>query len=117
MIKTKLLLKLLCCLLSLSIQAQNTKRTLLPAQYASMKAAAKGDLAQIKFVLEAGADVEQKSNKGYTPLYYAASENQKEAIDMLLKAGADLNKKGPLGLSITAEISFFHNLTMTRYLL
>ncbi|WP_462431752.1 ankyrin repeat domain-containing protein [Bacteroides nordii] len=147
MIKTKLLLKLLCCLLSLSIQAQNTKRTLLPAQYASiktgdtltlrqmlnegvpvdaaeedgktllMKAAAKGDLAQIKFLLEAGADVEQKSNKGYTPLYYAASENQKEAIDMLLKAGADLNKKGPLGLSITAEISFFHNLTMTRYLL
>lgn len=82
-----------------------------------MKAAAKGDLAQIKFLLEADADVEQKSNKGYTPLYYAASENQKETIDMLLKAGADLNKKGPSGLSITAEISFFHNLTMTCYLL
>jgi hypothetical protein len=51
-------------------------------------AALRDDLAMIELLLEAGADVNAKGAKGWTPLYYAGSIDSKEASIALLENGA-----------------------------
>ena len=46
--------------------------------------------AVLEVLLKAGADVNAKENKGWTPLHAAAAENPSPAVlEVLLKAGAD----------------------------
>jgi ankyrin repeat protein len=52
-------------------------------------AALRDDLAMIELLLEAGADVNAKGSKGWTPLHYAGSIDSKEASVALLEHGAN----------------------------
>jgi hypothetical protein len=56
-----------------------------------LAAARKGDLAQVKSLLDHGADVNAKSPYGSTPLFFACDRGHIEVIKLLLDRGADLN--------------------------
>jgi len=47
----------------------------------------------VEFLIEAGADVEQRGINDYTPLHYAAARNDPAAIELLVLAGADLTAR------------------------
>jgi len=53
------------------------------------QAAAEGDIAKIKELLAAGAEVDETTNLGVTPLQFAVRRGQLEAMRVLLDAGAD----------------------------
>jgi len=54
-----------------------------------------------------GADVNAKTEDGWTPLHDAASEGRKEVTELLIAKGADLNVKGfgktPLDWAISGK--------------
>ncbi|XP_072015915.1 cyclin-dependent kinase inhibitor 2A-like [Amphiura filiformis] len=54
-------------------------------------AAASGDLNAVKSLVQQGADVNQKSRDGFTPLCNAAFWGYSEIVEYLLKHDADLN--------------------------
>lgn len=54
-----------------------------------LSAAAAGDLATVRQLLEAGADVEARGDWGVTPLMEAASRGHAEVARLLLEHGAD----------------------------
>jgi cytohesin len=60
-------------------------------------AAIEGNVGAVKQHLDAGADVNAKSNEEWTPLHYAASKGHKEIAELLIVAGADVNAKGENG--------------------
>jgi uncharacterized protein len=69
-------------------------------------AAMRGDERMIALLLDAGAAVNDGDASGTTPLMwaaYAAETNPSEAVDLLLRAGADTkaeNRKGETALSL-----------------
>ena len=54
------------------------------------RAACNNSIAVIKFLLRNGANIHDKNNGGWTPFHVAAMHNQSEAMEVLLKRGADL---------------------------
>jgi hypothetical protein len=54
--------------------------------------AIKGDNVKIKELIDAGADVNKKDEKGITALIYAARYDHPETVELLLKNGADINQ-------------------------
>ncbi|MGI9338574.1 MAG: ankyrin repeat domain-containing protein [Gammaproteobacteria bacterium] len=57
------------------------------------QAAENGDVAEVKRLIDGGADVNTKSKKGWTPLHRAAIGGQTEIALALIKAGADIGTK------------------------
>ena len=53
--------------------------------------------AVIIYLLNQGADVNAKDKYGYTPLFYAASNNAREVAEVLLKHRADVNARDKNG--------------------
>ena len=51
-------------------------------------AAENGHEAVVKLLLEEGAELETKSNNGWTPLFYAAENGHKAVVKLLLEKGA-----------------------------
>ena len=49
------------------------------------------DAEVVELLLDRGAHIEAKTNRGYTPLHYAAYWNHRELADRLLASGADVN--------------------------
>jgi ankyrin repeat protein len=47
----------------------------------------------IDLLIAAGADIEQRGINDYTPLHYAAAQNDTMAIESLVSAGADLTAR------------------------
>lgn len=45
----------------------------------------------VKFFIDKGADVNNVNYNGFTPLYYAVVDNSPEAVDLLIKQGANVN--------------------------
>jgi ankyrin repeat protein len=54
-------------------------------------AIAKGDIKAVKQQLSAGADVNVKAARGWTPLHNAVDSDDKEIVELLVKNGADVN--------------------------
>jgi ankyrin repeat protein len=71
-----------------------------------MAAVVKNDLAAVKKLLKAGANVDERSpmlngfNDGHTPLIVAARDGHTEIVAELLKAGADVNAMEPTFMSV-----------------
>lgn len=58
------------------------------------------NVAIVKLLLEAGASVTQKdSSFGMTALHLAASNNQKDCVQLLIAAGSDLNETDKSGFT------------------
>jgi len=53
-----------------------------------------GNLAAVRAVLDAGADVNQQDEHGWTPLNWASGKGDVAAIQLLLEKGADVLKVG-----------------------
>ena len=66
-------------------------------------AAYQGDVAEVKRLLAAGADVKQANAYGVTPLALAAETGNADIIKLLLAAGADV--ESPTGEGQTALMS------------
>ncbi len=58
-----------------------------------LDAARKGDLKRVQKLLEAGADVNQRDNTGFTALHWAAMTNKLEVAKLLLRKKADINAR------------------------
>jgi len=67
------------------------KRTLL------IKAASKGNLEVLEYLLEKGADVNFQDKGGYSSLHFAAQNRHENIARVLLENGADINIKDEYG--------------------
>jgi hypothetical protein len=56
-----------------------------------LAATRKGDLAQVKALLDKGASVNSKSSYGQTPLFFACDRGYLEIVKLLVERGADVN--------------------------
>jgi uncharacterized protein len=56
-----------------------------------VEAAARGDLAQVRRLLDAGAPIEQRDGNGRTPVLAATAGNHAEVVRALIARGADVN--------------------------
>jgi hypothetical protein len=56
-----------------------------------LAATRKGDLAQVKALLDKGASVNSKSPYGQTPLFFACDRGYLEIVKLLVDRGADVN--------------------------
>ena len=75
----------------------------------SIHVAAKGDIEAVKQHLAAGADVNAKTESGWTPLHQAASSGHKVAqqiAELLITKGADVNAKSGFGTPLDEAIRF-----------
>ena len=82
------LLALLTLALAASSAAQDTKQALNDQLY---EAARKGDAAEVKALLDKGADVNAKFRYGATALFKAAERGNTEVVKTLIERGADVN--------------------------
>jgi uncharacterized protein len=60
-------------------------------QTALMWAAAEGNVATVKLLIEGGASVAARSKAGYTPMIFAARGGDQKTVQTLLDAKADIN--------------------------
>lgn len=56
-----------------------------------LAATRKGDVAQVKALLDKGASVNSKSPYGQTPLFFACDRGNLEIVKLLVERGADVN--------------------------
>lgn len=84
------LLALLTLALAATASAQDAKQALNEQLY---EAARKGDAAEVKALLDKGADVNAKFRYGATALFKAAERGNTEAVKVLIERGADVNVK------------------------
>jgi hypothetical protein len=66
---------------------------------ALLAAAAAGNVARVKQLLDAGADIETTNQMGATPLMWAALNGRASVVTMLLERGADINARTKSGVS------------------
>jgi len=69
-----------------------TKTKVGPAE-ALYKAACTGNRRRLQSLIEGGTDINFRGERGYTALHWVAKENQKEAAELLLEVGADVNAR------------------------
>ena len=81
---------LLTLALALTAVAQDPKQALNEQLY---EAARKGDAAEVKALLDKGADVNAKFRYGATALFKAAERGHTEVVKLLIERGADVTVK------------------------
>lgn len=82
------LLALFALALAAPASAQDAKQALNEQLY---EAARKGDAAEVKALLDKGADVNAKFRYGATALFKAADNGNTEVVKVLIERGADVN--------------------------
>ncbi len=60
-------------------------------------AAFKGDLEKVKSIYAGGANIDERDQINWTPLFWAASGGQSDIVEFLTGNGADVNARGELG--------------------
>jgi len=73
------------------------------------RAAGRGDVAQITRLLDRGADIEARSELGFTPLHGAAQEGQSRAITTLLGRGAKIESRDMFGFTPLHTVAYFRH--------
>ena len=71
-----------------------------------LKAAAAGDLAQVRALLEKGTDIDHQAQTGATTLIVASQEGHEEIVQALLAKGAEIDhqaKNGFTALTIASQ--------------
>lgn len=87
-----------------------------------MLAAYEGDMEKVKYLIDAGADINQRNEKniytfGDTPLDYAIRGKHKELVDLFLSMNVDVNAKFRRATSTIYKCGMTRNYEMLRYLL
>ena len=59
------------------------------SRYTLVDAARNGSLAEVRSLLDGGAPIDSVDEDSCTPLHAAASEGEREIVQLLLGAGAD----------------------------
>ena len=98
-----------CMLFATSMQANELPTTVsaTPVKVARVGstqlnlAISKGDLAKVQQLAELGVDLNQRDERGTTPLMYAIMYKQTEIVNYLLKKGADFRAKDNNGFSVS----------------
>ena len=62
-----------------------------------IEAVRKGDTATVQALLDQGADINAKSEEGWTALIWAAQQGHTDTVQTLLAHGADVNAKDDHG--------------------
>jgi ankyrin repeat protein len=75
------------------------------------------DASKIKYLIERGADLETKNNKGRTPLHWASTMDCIEIAKLLLDRGADVGAKDKWGLTPLDWASYKDNIELAKLLL
>jgi ankyrin repeat protein len=83
------------------------------------RASSKGDLPEVRSLLDKGTNVNAREVEGETPLMYAAVEDRTEVVKLLLDRGADINAlslNGETALMRAARVSCYEtvNLLLAR---
>jgi ankyrin repeat protein len=79
----------------------------------------KGHVEVVRVLLDAGADINAKSQNehyGDTPLHAASHGNQRDVVKVLIERGANLNSKNKIGRTPLGETEW-HNATAAAKLL
>ena len=82
-----------------------------------VSAAAEGNAASVKALIERGAEIEVLENDGWTPLTIAAREGHLEVVKLLLEKGANVNKSEGGGHTALFWANRNHHQQVIEYLL
>jgi ankyrin repeat protein len=77
----------------------------------------KGDVAEVKRLLRAGADLKLANNYGVTPMTLAAEVGNADMIAVLLEAGADADSPNPEGQTALLAVARTGNVKAAQLLL
>src|SRR3712207_4347253 len=88
--RTALLALLTLALAAAAAARQDPKQALNEQLYEAVR---KGDAAEVKALLDKGADVNAKFRYGATALFKAAERGHTEIVKLLIERGADVNVK------------------------
>src|SRR3954466_14328942 len=80
-------------------------------------AAKANDLAALTRLLDAGAELDLRDARGYSPLMLAAYSGSAEAVVLLLERGADPNTSDAAGNSVLMGAAFKGQLELVELLL
>ena len=80
-------------------------------------ASIKGDLEQVKGLLDSGADVNAKDQQGWTSLAWALRFRQWDVVKALLEKGAEVSGKARLSRRAVVEAAMDGHLEILRALL
>ena len=86
--------------------AGSPARAKLSANIALCTAAETGNLSQLRWILDAGAQPDGRDDHGLSAVHWAAAYGKAETVKLLVKAGADVNSKDDQGrtpLMLAAE--------------
>jgi ankyrin repeat protein len=86
-------IKLILCLYLLAISISSLRADVSAAAEMLTKACRLGDIKTAESLLASGVDPDQPDRYGASPLYYAASFNQTEIVELLLAYHADPNAR------------------------
>ncbi len=80
-------------------------------------ASVNGDVEKVTSLLDSGADVNAKDQRGWTALLCAVSRGQMDVVKLLLDKGADVNSKGEHGWTPLMEAANRGHLEAAKLLL
>jgi uncharacterized protein len=80
-------------------------------------ASMKGDVEKVRSLLDSGADVNAKDERGWTALLWAISRGQIDLVKLLLDKGSDVNAKGEHGWTPLMEAANRGQLEVAELLL
>jgi len=76
-----------------------------------------GQVDQLKFVLDCGADISGKDKEGATPLHWAAEEGKVDVCELLLKGGAEIDEKDARGNTPLHNAALHGHMNLCEFLL